>query len=395
MQRIAGLLAAAALMMGLWVLLAPEFFSDERTLTELREGRDGLLSAIMPLVFLPFVISMILGAVAGTASYLFRRHSSWTEAWLLASVPIVIVLWPLSAFVVAASHLSFGFAADQPELRIAHVSGISVDGSYAATLKGLVPLQRNARLSETYLANGGSIWKLSAYADGDHLQPIKAEPSQIFTSENEPLSDILKRDSKLFIIAGRDLLLADLSGETVARLASLPFAGMQLGQRKRSFGAASELLVFGNDGDQSFVYELKPNGSYAKLMDGEGQIAGAAGCHDRILVAFETRVLALQPGHNPTVEFQVPGSDKITSILVRQTTIDSTDQCTLLVATANAIYAVQGGLATMLILGLGGQLSADENQDAGFQVIDAPRNSIIGISFEESMTAEADGNGSQ
>lgn len=392
-RRIAGLLLAAAFAMGLWIVLAPELFSDERVLAELRDGRDGLLSAIMPLVFLPFVVSLVVGAIAGTAVYLFKRRSNWSEAWLLASSSILMVLWPLSAFVLAASHLSLGFAANQPQVEIAHIPGISVDDSYAAMLKDVSPLRHNARLSETYLANGETIWKLPAYTDGDRLQSTGTDVSQILKSGDAPLSDILKRESKLFIIAGRDLLLADLSGETVARLASLPFAGMQLGQRKRSFGAASELLLFGNDGGQSFVYELRPNGSYAKLMDGEGEIVGAAGCHDRTLVAFEKRVLALRPGHNPTVEFQAPGADQITSLLVRLTTIDGTDQCTLLVATANAVYAVEDGLATMLILGLGGQLSADEIQDSGFQVVDVPRSIIIGVTFED-VTAEAGGNGS-
>lgn len=381
LNRIAGLIAIAALVAALWVLLVPEFYSDERTLAELRANRDGLFSAFLPFFFLTPVIAMVLGVIAGTVSRIFWRRSPWSDACLMAWVYIIIPLYPLSAFVLAASHLSFDFAANEPELhaanqselQIVHVSGISIYDGYAVKLKELVPLQRNARLSGTYLANGRSIWNLSVFSS--------VRSSRIFTSESEVVSDLHTRGSDLFIIVGSDLLLARPSSETVARLARLPFAGMKLGQRKRSFGAASELLVFGNDGNQSFVYELNPDGSYAKLMDGEGQIVGAAGCHDRTLVAFDTRVLVLQPGYNPTIEFQAPGSDKITSILVHHTTIHGSGQCTLLVATANAIYAVQDGLATMLILGLGGQLSADENQDAGFDVIDAPRNSIVGVTF--------------
>lgn len=362
---------ALALILSLWVMLAPEVSRDEMALPTLRYVRGDFFSWLIPVLILAFVLSVIVAVAFVPFSQSLLKREGWGGAWAEWFGRLVFVVIPSVVLLYALVHFALSATAPSSEKRnLVAIEGVSIDDSYSASLTSAIKLDETSRVAGSYILASNKLWKLGVL------------PELQLHSRAGGISDFAVRGQHLFVIDGTKLLSVDTYDWTATLIANLPVAGLRFGQIKRSFGSASNFLLWGSDGEKSFVYEMRSDGHYAKLADLSEKIAGCAACIDRTYVATSTRVIQLRLGFKPTEVFRVPEGDKVKSILARQNALDDRDQCILLIATADAVYSLQNGIAVLLIAGMGGNLGASEDSNLNFTLVDYGRGAAVGVSFD-------------
>jgi hypothetical protein len=357
--------------MSIWVLLAPTVSSDEMALPALREARmmfwtwffAGLVSVV--------VISLVVATIILPFARSFRRREG-SQAWGALWAFCLMAIFPIAFLVLAVSTFAFTLSAPYSnETKVVAIEGVTLENSATAQLSAGIGFDQTSRLAGHYISTNAGVWDLWGH------------PTQrVVRSNAGEISDYVVRNGDVLLtIVGTNVY--EVGPEYQNLVAELPFAGMRFGQIKRSYGAASSLLLWGNHIAKSYVYELRADGHYAKLVDANGELFGAASCDDRFYAATRTDVFQLRAGFEPVHLFHVPGNDPVTSILARGDEFDGGEFCILLVATANAIYALQGGVATMILAGMGGNLGAIEDENLSFTLVDYNRNAAAEVWFEQ------------
>lgn len=369
-------LVAMAALSALFFLLAPVLTSDADRLPALDAARSVLLASVGVGALATFLVVMFALPVHEGMDRLKRRFPgnrvavfaeilrSTYKVVLFSVLPIGVVFGLMNALFL------FLHAPSTSDLRVTHLDAIEIHevpiigaGAYSYN-------RPNARVVGNYLAIKDNVIRLGLPVGLMFAEPLST------------VDDIEASNDNLFVVAGRDLL-AVTDGPVVRRIAELPIPGMRFGRRVYRGGLMPELLLSGNDGTRGYVYEFYPDGTYVKLADTDANIVGAAGCMDTTAVAYREHVVQLRPGYHARLLFRVPqSSGPITSFAARLATGGESADCLWLVATRNGVYSIQDGAASLLIAGVGGNLSVNEDKTLGFQLTDPNRNVSLQISFK-------------
>lgn len=344
-------------------------------------GSAVVLSIVLDLLLalvLFFLFPVALNWLSGRTRE--RETTNRLLKWFFIGVPIGIPVL-LIAGVVVLGVLRIVSVPDPHDLDFVHVNIARVEISPLIRNLGSYSLDRpNAHLSGGYLAVGDNVVWLGAFP-----------APRLFSSPIAPVSDIHLRGNKLLIVTGDDLIRVG-DNETGELLAHLPLAQMRIGLITEPGGFATPLLLAGNDGAIGYVFELYGDVHYTELLKADEPVVGAAGCIDDTAVALADRVVLLRKGFKPRLLLQLPqGGAPITSVFARIIGQSNSPSCVWLIATKNAVFADQGGIATLLIAGLGGILSDDGDPASGpddgnvhFYLTDNERNTAVQVSLTKS-----------
>jgi hypothetical protein len=341
---------------------------------------QAVVIAIPAAVVMFFLSSLIVPVVL---SRLRGRHWSRESEqrllkWIFISIPLGVPVLLISAIVVLAILRVVASPVTQ-NINFFHVNVAKVEVSPLIRNLGSYSLDRpNAHLTGGYLAIGDNVVWLGSFP-----------ATRIFSSPLAPISDIHLRNNKLLIVTGDDLIRVDDDPQVGALLAHLPLAQMRIGLITQPEGFDVPLLLTGNDDTNGYVFELYGDAKYTVLLRADEQVVGAAGCMDDTAVAFADRVILLRKAAKPRLLLQLPsGGAPVTSVFARMIGGTDPSSCVWLIATKNAVLADRGGIATVLIAGLGGILSEDgdpgpsaNDANTRFLLTDNERNTAVQVSL--------------
>ena len=183
----------------------------------------------------------------------------------------------------------------------------------------------------------------------------------------------------VLVVSGRTLGRSNGAGE-FAKVADLPVEGLRFGQRAGIGGQGAEILLFGRNGDAGLVYGLKPDGQYLKITELDRPVTAAAGCYESTVAAVGDKLYAFVPGREPMLLFKTPlATGEIVSVLARTGT--EVGGCMYFIATADGVFALEGGVAHILVAGMGGELRATDEYPFAAYLADARRHAAVRISF--------------
>jgi hypothetical protein len=212
--------------------------------------------------------------------------------------------------------------------------------------------------------------------ENTNLLLLAAAPlGQVLSRPLVDLSDFLVVADRVFVIYGRELAYIGDDGGLVS-VTELPVDGMRFGQIWLSTGQAYQIpheipmsfLVFGGSGP-SYVYRIMSNGSHVKLVESENQIVAATGCESEVYFASDGTVYLGKRGYEPFVVSKIPADNSAKDEILSLSAVSGQTyfanggkyvaNCRVYASTRSAVFAMEGGLTTIAVAGVGGYLRGE------------------------------------
>lgn len=151
----------------------------------------------------------------------------------------------------------------------------------------------------------------------------------------------------------------------------VPTTKLPYGNMRVTAGPGETVLIFGGpEGNQVLVsYDGENHATLLRLAEPIGAVAHVA---DRIFLSAGSKLLTLRPGEAPGLVFILPDGSTITGIAV------DAASGVIYLATTDAIFSLDNGMATARIKGLGGVLHW---RDGALHVLDPVQGLYVKATF--------------
>jgi hypothetical protein len=376
LSRLTGWLWISFIILSLFVIVTPWLPISDYHYYVFGKAR----SQFIPWLFANVWVIMLFGLIGTVIHGVIRRVFWKTDrgdrifVWILA-----LGMMSVTGFGLFRAFKIIAEAPPEQRLRIAHESVVDVEEIKALRAFGGIelPSERTALMkvgSLDYILtpdNVVAVQDYSAYFDESR--------SRVFKNPVKDLTDMLVLPNMVLVVSGRTLGRSDGEGE-FAKVADLPVEGLRFGQRIGINGQASEILLFGRAENAGVVYGLKPDGQYLKIAELDRPVTAATGCFESTVAAVGDKLYAFVPGREPMLLFKTPlASGDIVSVLADSGT--EAGGCMYFVATADGVFALEGGVAHILIAGIGGELRSANESPFGAYLADARRHAAVHFSL--------------
>ncbi|HVR08380.1 MAG TPA: hypothetical protein VMW75_10050 [Thermoanaerobaculia bacterium] len=300
------------------------------------------------------------------------RYQAFSEGFVTLMLWGVLTVGVLLGLTLYLMHSSVG------HLRILRLRAVDVTPLAGTGDSGNLPLAEHGAADregdQSYLQGLDNVIALD----------FRGDPHRVFSQPIVGLSDMLTLPGQVLVVAG-SRLLRSTPRAGFAVVAELPAPGFRFGQHSTDRGLMPGVILFGAIGGKGVAYRLTPAGQYSKVVETPEPIRAASACFDSTAIFVGDKLVLLTPGHRPRVLFEVgPGFGAVGSILARSAPKTAEGDCFFLLATADQVFLLQHGVASLLIAGLGGELRADSASPADAILMDGKRHVAVELHFPQS-----------